>query len=34
MPHTSGLGNIEQEVKKIETYEELLAKFEAKANES
>ena len=34
IPPTYGLGNIEQEVKKIETYQELLAKFEAKANES
>ena len=34
IPHTYGLGNIDQEVKKIETYQELLAKFEAKANES
>ena len=34
IPPTYGLGNIDQEVKKIETYQELLAKFEAKANES
>ena len=34
IPPTYGLGNIEEEVKKIETYQELLAKFEAKANES
>ena len=34
VPPTYGLGNIEQEDKKIETYQELLAKFEAKANES
>ena len=34
IPPTYGLGDIDQEVKKIETYQELLAKFEAKANES
>ena len=34
IPHTFTLGNIDQEVRKIETYPELLAKFEAKANES
>ena len=34
IPHSYGLGNIDQEVRKIETYPELLAKFEAKANES
>ena len=34
IPHTNGLGNIDQEVRKIELYPELLSKFEAKANES
>ena len=34
IPHSVGLGDLDNEVRKIELFPELLAKFEAKANSS